>query len=335
MELISVKEDGVELGFLKDVRGLDVSIGGSNDFVITFNSADWKENEALTEADFWYADGYGEVGGKIRCIKSSTGDRKVQASGYTWRGLLRKKIIEPDAGDDYKVVSGEANAVLAELIEPRFGGFYVVSDVDSGFQIESHQFKRFEPLLDGIVDMLYEVNAKLEISFVPGTFTGNTFNPGYVLIKAVPIIDYSNEIEYSQDGKIDFTAKDYRMGVNHLVCLGQGELKDRQVVHLYMDADGNISEEQSFFDVDEIVEVFDYSSAESLEDLISYGKKKLKELGNYTTLKINLNDMDAQIGDIVGGQEQVTGITLKKQIAEIIFKVDSKGKLYITHKVGE
>ena len=102
-----------------------------------------------------------------------------------------------------------------------------------------------------------------------------------------------------------------------------------------MDADGNISEEQTFFDVDEIAEVFDYSSAESLEDLISYGKKRLKELGNYTTLKINLNDMDAQIGDIVGGQEQVTGITLKKQIAEIIFKVDSKGKLYITHKVGE
>jgi len=45
--------------------------------------------------------------------------------------------------------------------------------------------------------------------------------------------------------------------------------------------------------------------------------------------------MDAQVGDIVGGQEQVTGITLKKQIAEIIFKIDSKGKLYITHKVGE
>jgi len=335
MELISVKEDGVELGLLKDVRGLDVSIGGSNDFVITFNSGDWQNNEALLEADYWYADGYGEVGGKIRCIKSSTKEKKVKASGYTWRGLMEKKIIEPPEGEDYRVVSGEANAVLAELIEPCFGGFFVVSDENSGFEISSHQFKRYETLLAGTVDMLYEVGAKLEISFVPGYSTVSSFVPGYVLVKAVAIIDYSNEIEYSQDGKVDFTAEANRMGVNHLICLGQGELKDRQVVHLYMDEEGNISTEQSLTGVDEITDVYDYSSAESLEDLIVYGKKRLKEQGNYTTLQISLNEMDAQVGDIVGGQEQVTGITLKKQIAEIIFKIDSKGKLYITHKVGE
>lgn len=335
MELISVAENGVELGFLKDVRGLDVSVGGSNDFVITFNSADWDGNEALVEADYWYADCYGEIGGKIGCIESSTGERKVKASGYTWRGMLDNKIIAPFEGQNYRVVSGEANSVMASLIEPCFGGFFLVSGENSGFIIQNHQFKRYETLLDGLVDMLYEVNAKLEINFVPGKYSASTFTPGYIQVKAVPIIDYSNEIEYSQDGKIDFTARDYRMGVNHLICLGQGELKDRQVVHLYMDKDGNISTTQTQFGVDEIIEVYDYSSAESLDDLISYGKKRLKERGNYTTLKINLNDMDAKIGDIVGGQEQVTGITLKKQIAEIIIKIDSKGKLYITHKVGE
>jgi hypothetical protein len=33
-------------------------------------------------------------------------------------------------------------------------------------------------------------------------------------------------------------------GVNHLICLGSGELQNRIVVHLYVDADGNISQTQ-------------------------------------------------------------------------------------------
>ncbi len=334
MELISVRKDGVELGLL-NVSGLDVDIGKTNDFEITFSSADWAGNEILTDADHWYADGYGEIGGRIRCITSSTAAKTVKASGFTWRGLLSKKIIEPDPGADYKIVSGEANQVLSQLIMPRFGGFFVVPNTKTQFNIKSHQFKRYESLLSGIVDMLYEVGAKLEISFVPGTFNANDYIPGYVAIQAVPIIDYSNEIEYSQDGKIDFIAKDYRMGVNHLICLGKGELKDRQVIHLYVDENGNISDTQTQFGVDEIAEIYDYSSAESLTELRSYGITRLKELGDYKSLKISLNQMDAQIGDIVGGQEQITGITLKKQIADIIVKVDKRGRLTMTHKVGD
>lgn len=334
MELISVRKDGKELGLL-NVSGLDVDIGKTNDFEITFSSADWAGNDILTDADYWYADGFGEVGGRIRCITSSTAAKTVKASGFTWRGMLAKKIIEPDPGADYKVVSGDANQILSDLITPRFGGFFKVPNVRSQFTIRSHQFKRYETLLSGIVDMLYAVGAKLEISFVPGSFTAHDYTPGYVVIQAVPIIDYSNEIEYSQDGKIDFIAKDYHMGVNHLICLGQGELRNRQVIHLYVDEAGNISETQTQFGVDEIAEIYDYSSAESLVELRSYGISKLKELCDYKSLKISLNQMDAQIGDIVGGQEQITGITLKKQIAEIIFKVDKRGRLSITHKVGD
>ena len=125
------------------------------------------------------------------------------------------------------------------------------------------------------------------------------------------------------------------MGVNHLICLGRGELKDRQVVHLYADEDGNWGDTQHFFGIDEMESVYDYSSAESMEDLVSYGMQRAKELGNYKSLQISLNTIEAQIGDIVGGQEQITGITLKKQIAEIIVKIDSKGKLSMTHKVGD
>jgi len=334
MELISVKKNGVELGLL-NVSGLDVDIGKTNDFVITFSSADWDGNEILTEADYWYADGFGEFGGRIGCITSSTSAKTVKASGYTWRGMLAKKIIEPDAGADYKIVSGEANQVLSQLISSRFGGFFVVSTKQTQFTIRSHQFKRYESLLSGIVDMLYEVGAKLDISYIPGKYSAHDFTPGYVLVQAVAIVDYSNEIEYSQDGKIDFIAKDYHMGVNHLICLGKGELRNRQVLHLYANSSGTISTTQTLFGIDEVAEIYDYSSAESLDDLRSYGISKFKEIANYKSLQISLNQMDANIGDIVGGQEQITGITLKKQIANIILKVDKKGKVTITHKVGD
>lgn len=245
--------------------------------MITFDAANWSGNEVLTDADYWYAEDQGEIGGRIQCIKSSTQSKQVQVSGYTWRGLLAKKIVEPDAGTDYKVVSGEANTVLAGLIEPRFGGFFVVSGEDSGISIGVYQFKRYAALLEGVVDMLYRVGARLDIRYRRGTYARGEYVPGAVVVRAVPIVDYSNEIEYSQDGKIDFVAKDYRMGVNHLICLGQGELKDRQVVHLYMDSAGNISTTQSLFGIDEITEVYDYSSAESAEELVKGGTDRLRE----------------------------------------------------------
>lgn len=335
MEFIAVKRDGTELGVLRDVRKVDVDIGTSNDFIITFDAANWSGNEVLTEADYWYAEGYGELGGRIQCIKSATQSKQVQLSGYVWRGLLAKKIIEPDAGMDYKTVSGEANTVLAGLITSRFGGFFTVSGEDSGIDVGTYQFKRYCTLLDGIVDMLHQVGARIDISYRCGTYELGSYVPGAVVIRAVPIVDYSDEIEYSQDGKIDFVAKDYRMGVNHLICLGQGDLKERQVVHLYMDSAGTVSTEQSLFGFEEITEVYDYSSAESTEELIKGGTARLRERANYKKLEIALNDIDAEIGDIVGGRERVTGIALKKQIKNIILKIDSKGRLKITHKVGD
>ena len=87
--------------------------------------------------------------------------------------------------------------------------------------------------------------------------------------------------------------------------------------------------------MDEVVDVYDYSSAESLEELEKGGIQRLRELMNYKSLKIGLNEIEAQIGDIVGGEEQITGISMKTQVTNIIVKIDSKGKLTITHKVGD
>ena len=47
---------------------------------------------------------------------------------------------------------------------------------------------------------------------------------------------------------------------------GKGDLEERQVIHLYADSRGNISHTQSLTGIQEVVRVYDYSSAESFED---------------------------------------------------------------------
>lgn len=73
-----------------------------------------------------------EFGGIIEDILTDTSLDYVELKGYTWRGRMEMKVIEPPSGSDYKTVSGELNAVLKKLIEPEFGGLYVVSGESTG-----------------------------------------------------------------------------------------------------------------------------------------------------------------------------------------------------------
>ena len=91
-------------------------------------------------------------------------------------------------------------------------------------------------------------------------------------MRAVPITDYSSEYEYDSDSDIDFKVKICRNGVNHLICLGKGELKDRMVIHLYVDSAGNVGQTQYYKGIDEVEAVYDSSGAEQ-DDLLKRRKK--------------------------------------------------------------
>ena len=58
---------------------------------------------------------YTEYGGRIDGVSVDTGKETVTYSGRTWQGILAKKILCPDDGQDYLVLSGDANEVLAFL----------------------------------------------------------------------------------------------------------------------------------------------------------------------------------------------------------------------------
>ena len=143
-----------------------------------------------------------------------------------------------------------------------------------------------------------------------------------VVVSAVPIVDYSGDIEFSSDMQLNYIMNMQGDGVNHLICLGSGELKDREVYHLYVDDKGNIGTNQYYFGVDEIAEIYDYAGAET-EDLIQGGTDRLKEVMNNNIFGIRVDAaMEIAIGDMVGGRDYLSGMKMTAPITGKVVRWD-------------
>ena len=340
MEFILADEKGIEIGPLRERDYIDIDCGNDNTFEIQVTNDYYKK---LGISDGWRLGVQGkEYGGVIRKIITNTETNLVSLIGPTWRGMLEKKIIEPPAGEDYRIVSGDANTIINEVSCVEFDGIFICAGA-SGIILNNFQFDRYVTHLAGLEKMLLSKNARLDIAYD----SGEPNEASFVRLAAVPIKDYSDEIEYSQDGTLSFLSFTFESdsgGINHLICLGKGKLKERLVLHLYADADGNISDKQSFFGKDERVTVYNYSNASSEDELREKGTERLKELLSYKSMDMDLfneslaglrgvND-DISIGDIVGGRDFDTGIYLSKQITKKIVQVKN-GKESIEYSVGK
>lgn len=259
-----------------------------------------------------------EYGGIFGQQVKNTGSTQQTWNGLTWRGLLKQDIIIPPAGNDYRIVSGEANTIIRSLVSDAFGGFFKVPEEDSGLNISSYQFIIYTTLLEGLMDMLAVHNYRLKI----WSELGEPNEPYQVYLAAVPVT--KNQTEYTDNSKINVQTTDYRMGINHLVCMGSGKLQARQRVDLYVQLDGSISQSKYYTGFDERTAYYDYGNAESLDDLIDNGTKKLQELANYQKLEIvSVEDIDLEIGDIVVGCDRDHGIYIEKPVTRKILTVSS------------
>lgn len=308
-----------ELGSIQNAN-VTVDLNGNRNFSVQIARSNWIPE--LTFSYFIYVPGT-EYGGIIGQVLTDTTLDYVELKGHSWRGRLAKKVIEPPAGQDYKKVSGELHAVMKELIESAFGGnegadsIFYVPDTDTGVTVSNYQFDRYCTLLDGITKMLKSKGYRLQI-----TFRRNAGEPGKVFIEAVPIVDYSPEIELSKDCQLNYNMQDVRDGVNHLVVTGKGELQDRNVLHLYVQKDGSIGKKQYYTGLDEIAEVYENTSTET-DELEETSTEKLQELMNKQTFKMDVASLglDVKIGDIVGGRDYLTGMYMSKPIENITYAI--------------
>lgn len=320
--VILANENLRELGEIKDAN-VTVDLNGNRTFSVQIARSNWREE--LTFSSLIYIMGT-EYGGIIGEVLTDTTLDYVELKGLTWRGRLAKKIIQPPAGSDYKVVSGELHTVMKSLIEPEFDGLFVVSQRDTGVSVSNYQFDRYCTLLDGLTKMLKSKGYRLQL-----TFRREQNEPGYLYIETVPIVDYSNRIELSRDCQLNYTMDDKRDGVNHLIVTGKGELQDRNVFHLYVQKNGSIGKTQYYTGLQEIAEVYENTSTET-DELEETSREKLQELMNKKTFKMDVAALgiDVNIGDIVGGRDYLTGMYMAKPVENITYELinDVESKTY-------
>lgn len=324
MDLIYTDANRIDQGVLA-AYALDLSFGedeAENNFEITLG----KSEPALAYGAVIYFEGT-EYGGMVDFARVATDEKTITYGGRTWHGLINSKIIEPDSGVDYLVVSGDANRVLATLVN-RLGlsALFIVPDADAGITISSYQFERYIKGYDGIRKMLAANGAKLHMRW----------DDRKLKLSAVPVVNYTDAPIDGDIAVLDI--EQYGKKVNHLICLGSGELKDRQILHLYVDQFGRIGETQYYTGIDEITETYDYSSVETLEELKTEGIKNFGELRSVDVIEMSIpedTDLSFDIGDIVGAVDaEKTGLSVSAVIAQKIIRAD-KGRITVEYETGE
>ena len=287
--MILLDDDLHEVGYV-DVD-LDIEIGLSdspNDF--EFNTATIQK----LKPHAWYIEGT-EYGGIVEYRESSTEYNYEVLKGFTWRGYLAKAIILPPSGSNYKVVSGDANTIISGILSGVLGGFFTVPSTSSGLTITSYQFPLYCTVLDGLELMLEKYGYRLKISCVKDGVTIK------VQVEAVQAIQV--EGTWNADNRIPMKFIKNDMGINHLICAGEGKLQNRVRLDLYINQNGEVSTTQYYTGFAERTAFYDYGNAESTDDLIDNGTEQLKALASSKTLQMNApQDIALEIGDKVKGQ---------------------------------
>lgn len=317
MDLVLANSSGNDIKTLEYSK-CDFEVGGENNFEIEIPVEEWQPD--ISFGCLVYEPNT-ECGGVISAVQTNTAENLITISGYTWRGLLSKRIIVPPTGADYKKVSGDLSECISQIIDTMFDGLILASVEITGVNLNNFQIDRYVTVLDGLNKMLKSVNYKIKIAYIQG----EAGEPGRVSVSAVPIVDYSSRIELSQDDRLNFTIKINKGSVNHLICLGAGELKDRDVLNLYIDINGNIGTKQYYTGINEIAETYDASNS---EDLRADGEDKFQELIKGTSLSMDVESLgiDVDIGDIIGGRDYITGISVKKALKSKIITYEDKIK---------
>ena len=254
-----------------------------------------------------------EFGGLIEYMQTRNTSEVITNKGHTWRGLLAQGVIEPPSGENYKIVSGDANAVIRSILSSFLGGLFYVPEEASGITITNYQFARYCTILDGLTDMLAENGAKLVIK----ADKLSAGAPVRVQVSAAPVITIGDK--YSAEYPVDMTYTENSMGITHLICMGQGELQNRTRLDLYVGANGEITDTPYYTGIKARTALFDYSSAQSESELRKYGIRRLNELKPGKTIGINDAEVDGDVGDHVYGY--MNGVSTTVTIVQKILTI--------------
>ena len=265
MDLIYTDASKKDLGVIKNYT-LDMAYGmDENSFELTVPLT----KDVLEYDSIVYIDGT-EYGGFIDERVISTKSNTITYKGRTIHGFLNSYVIYPISSDGYRTVTGNVKEIFEQIIEP-----FDISDYfeieDTTLYIPSYKF-RYQYIYDGFVKMLSTISAKIVL----------TWNNGKIKVEMKTVSNYLNERELNSS-QLLFTIGKKENCVNHLLCLGKGELNERKVISLYTNENGFIQPylvndppyedsdyilddaNQVLTGKDEICQIYDYPNAEPVE----------------------------------------------------------------------
>lgn len=279
MDLIYTDENNNDLGVIKNFK-LDLAYGkDENNFELEIDiqdhCAEINSRIYIQTSDNGKVVG-SEYGGIIDNIEVDADNEKIVYSGRTWHGILANKIIQPENNRDYYTVTGDANTIIADLIEDfDLADVFEASREASDIDVLSYDF-RYVDMYSGLLAMLDEYNGKL-------IFKRN--ENGKVEISVVANRNYASEDEF-YNSEFSFVIKRAGNPTNHMICLGAGDMKERKVIHLFANENNGIEpytitdepkvDEDYILDErnkvltgsDEVTTVFDYPNAGAVENYI-------------------------------------------------------------------
>lgn len=311
MELIYTDEACTDRGVLRCASG-DFSVGVENTW-----SLDVPLSCPLREGCLVYVDGT-ELCGVVDDYETVTGSTVATVSGRTAQGVLSTNITCPPPGSDRLAVSGDANeCIAAVLANVGLGLPFQVAGKPSGVRVD-HELDRFANAYEGITSMLAASGAKLSVEA----------SGGRVTLGAEPM---RNAIGY--DGETSRVRVRRSRAVNHLVCLGSGELQDRAVVHLYADEQGRVGTTQRIFGLGHMAAVYDYNNADE-QELRAEGEKKLAEMQSADAAQLEDAIEGAwDIGDVVGVRFGDDGEVVSEVVSEKIARVAGRS-IAVEYRTG-
>lgn len=334
MRLIYTDSNYIEQNYLSNAE-IDIDIGrhgtALNDIDITVPLDSW--DEKFNDGSLVYSPGT-EWGGIIKNRKVSTSGKEITLKGITFRGMLEKEYIQPPEGESYLVLKGEVNEAINQLISGRFGDLFIVdniglSDINVDYQIRDMN------LLEALEKMLYRADIPSRLDIYIGMADGK------VHLQAIPIVDLSELLQYDNSYNLSMVAETSSYRYNHILVLGQGELTERARFNLYLTKDNTWSQDENdsyYKGLNRRTYKYENTNESDTAALIEDAIEKVNEENGTDTLSISFESDDAELFNIVGAKEEITGISFKEQITQKILKgtiSSNDSSLTIEYKVGE
>ena len=314
MELLTYTDPNrKDVGYLEGFS-LDLENGKEDDFEIKLPLDSFHN---LSAGCLIYCENHPQYGGRVEKFSPNTAANTVTFIGSTWRGVFKKKIllnnISVTPSKTLEEITSEiiSAANLTELFEPASNGSAI------GLSMLAGQYMTPLATLETILSAL-----GCRPSFRYSATSRR------ILIGTEAIKDYSKS-EYDSS-QINMELSVNKMPTNHVIGID----KSGHAHHLYLMHDGSYSQTQEITGAAEVTKLVEISSDDSAVILQKLTETMDAEQKAATSSALSVAEISAEIGDIVGANEQYSKTFVASKVTSKVLKMSDK-TFQINFETGE